>query len=193
MPVREFWGVLYLVAPLLVGAVLSGVAIRYDVLPRLKRPIDGGRRWRGRPLFGPNKTWRGVLTVSVGNILGIGLQSTVLHGVPALRAVELFDYGAVNGWLLGLLLGLLTAFAELPNSAFKRQSGIAAGGPGSGLSGAFFYVLDQVDVLPGFWLAYAVVMPVTPKLVLISFLILFLGHQAVTLIGYALGMRRTLR
>ena len=190
---REFWGVFYLIAPLLVGAVLSGIAIRYDVLPWLRRPIDGGRRWRGRPLFGPNKTWRGVLTVCVGNAIGVGLQATALHDVPALRAIELFDYGQVNGWLLGLLLGLLTAFAELPNSFLKRQSGVAAGGPGSGLSGAFFYVMDQVDVLLGLWPAYAVVMRVTPKLVLISFLILFVGHQLVTVVGYALGMRRTLR
>jgi CDP-diglyceride synthetase len=191
--VHEIWGVAYLIAPLLVGAVLSGLAIRYDVLPSLRRPLDGGRRWRDRPLFGPNKTWRGVLVVAVGNLLGVGLQSTVLHGVPALRAAELFDYGAVNGWLLGLLLGVLTALAELPNSFFKRQSGIAAGGPGRGLAGAFFYVLDQVDVLLGLWLAYALVMRPTPMLVLISFLILFFGHQAVTVIGYALGMRHTLR
>ncbi|HEX2076399.1 MAG TPA: CDP-archaeol synthase [Longimicrobium sp.] len=190
---REFWGVVYLIAPLLVGAVFSGLAIRYDLAPGLRRPIDGGRTWRGRPLFGPNKTWRGVLTVCVGNMLGVGLQSTVLHDVPALRAVELFDYGAVNGWLLGLLLGFLTALAELPNSFMKRQSGIVAGGPGSGLSGAFFYVLDQVDVLIGLWLAYALVMRVVPERVLLSFLILFFGHQLVTVVGYALGMRRTIR
>ncbi|HEU0301238.1 MAG TPA: CDP-archaeol synthase [Longimicrobium sp.] len=190
---REFWGVVYLIAPLLVGAVLSGLAIRYDLVPALRRPIDGGRTWRGRPLFGPNKTWRGVLTVCVGNAIGVGLQCTVLHDVPALRAIELFDYGAVNGWLLGLLIGLLTALAELPNSFMKRQSGVVAGGPGSGVSGAFFYVLDQVDVLIGLWLAYALVMRVTPERVLLSFLILFFGHQLVTVVGYGLGMRRTIR
>ena len=43
---REFWGVVYLIAPLLVGAVLSGLAIRYDLVPALRRrPIDGGRQW----------------------------------------------------------------------------------------------------------------------------------------------------
>lgn len=190
---REFWGVVYLIAPLLVGAVLSGLAIRYDLVPALRRPIDGGRTWRERRLFGPNKTWRGVVTVCVGNAIGVGLQTTVLHDVPALRAVELFDYGAVNGWLLGLLIGFLTALAELPNSFMKRQSGIAAGGPGSGASGAFYYVLDQVDVLFGLWLAYALVMRVTPERVLLSFLILFFGHQLVTVIGYGLGMRKTIR
>ena len=43
------------------------------------------------------------------------------------------------------------------------------------------------------WLAYALVMRVTPERVFLSFLILFFGHQLVTVIGYALGMRRTIR
>ncbi len=188
---RELSGVLYLLAPLAGGALASGLCIRFGWLSALARPIDGGRHFRGRSLFGPNKTFRGVLAVAVGNMTVLGAQTTLLHGVPWSRGIELFDYGAVDGWLLGLLLGLLAALAELLNSFAKRQAGIGPGEAGRGAVGALFRLLDQVDVLLGVWLAYAWVVPVSPGRVLLSAVVLALGHQAITLVGKALGMRRT--
>jgi hypothetical protein len=40
--------------------------LRWDLAPRLNRPIDGGRTLRGRRLFGDNKTWRGALVMGGG-------------------------------------------------------------------------------------------------------------------------------
>jgi hypothetical protein len=189
--VRDLPGLLYLLLPLLGGAIASGLCIRFGWLRALARPIDGGRTLGGRPIFGPNKTLRGVVAVVIGNTLVLGLQSTALHYAPAIRRVELFDYGMVNGWLVGLAVGTLAALAELPNSFLKRRLNIPAGQSGPGAMGALFYFVDQVDILVGVWLAYSLVVDVTLWRVVLSVGLIFVLHQAVTLIGGGLGMRPT--
>jgi len=189
--VRDLPGLLYLLLPLLGGAVASGLCIRFGWLRALARPIDGGRTLGGRPIFGPNKTLRGVLAVVIGNTLVLGLQSAALHYAPAIRRVELFDYGMVNGWLVGLAVGTLAALAELPNSFLKRRLNIPAGQSGPGAMRALFYFVDQVDILAGVWLAYSLVVDVTLWRVVLSVGLIFVLHQAVTLIGGGLGMRPT--
>ena len=49
---------LWLFAPLLVSAALSGAVIRLGWWRALARPIDAGRAVRGRRLFGDSKTER---------------------------------------------------------------------------------------------------------------------------------------
>jgi hypothetical protein len=49
---RELAGTAYLLLPLLGGAVVHGLCMRYGWLGFLKRPIDRDRTWRGRPIFG---------------------------------------------------------------------------------------------------------------------------------------------
>jgi CDP-2,3-bis-(O-geranylgeranyl)-sn-glycerol synthase len=163
-----------LFTPLLVGFALNGVCIKTGLLRALARPVDGGARWRGRRLFGDNKTYRGVVVVA----LGTGLGFLALHGK----------------WFgLGVLVGTAAMLAELPNSFCKRQLAIAPGGQASGAAGALFHVLDQVDVVAGAWLVLWLVVPPTVGLVLASLGFVFVTHQILTVVGYALGMRATWR
>jgi hypothetical protein len=80
-------------------AVLSGRAPSW--------PLDGGRRLRdGRPVFGPSKTWRGliaalVVTPSVAWVLGLG-------------------------WGLGLTIALGAMVGDLIASFIKRRLGLAS-------------------------------------------------------------------
>ena len=184
---HELLGILWLLTPLLGAAGLHGLIIKYDSLAFLKRPIDRGWCWRGRRLFGANKTWRGIVAVSLGCSLVVGVQATWLHQVSALRAIELFDYGTINGWAFGALVGLVAELSELPNSLAKRQLDIAPGAQGKGILGMLFQVLDQVDLLLGFWLAHALVMTVTPEQVLVSLLVALMIHPMLTVIGYVGG------
>jgi hypothetical protein len=167
--------------------------MRQDWLSSLRRPIDGGLRVRGRPLFGANKTWRGPVTVAVGAAAVTALQAGPLHGVPWIAAIELFDYGATNGWLLGAAAGAAAELSELPNSFVKRQVGVAPGGTTRGGLGALFYLWDQLDLLLGYWIAFALVVTPTPARVAISVAIVLAIHPLTTLAGYLLGMRPTAR
>ena len=93
MALTELWGVAYLLAPLLGGGVFHGLCMKYDWLAFLKQPIDRGVLVGGKPLFGANKTWRGVVAVGIGAAVVLGLQSSILHRAASARSVELFDYG----------------------------------------------------------------------------------------------------
>jgi hypothetical protein len=189
----EIVGTLWLLLPLLGAAVLHGWILKYEWFPFLARPIDQGMVFRRQRLFGANKTWRGVAAVAAGCAIVLGLQSEWLHKYAVVREIEPFDYAAVNGWLLGLWVGALAELSELPNSFVKRRYGIAPGETGQSMRGALFRVWDQVDLLPGLWIAYSVVVDVTVQRIMISALVLLIMHPAITFIGYRMGMRKSRR
>jgi hypothetical protein len=190
---REFWTIAYLFLPLLVGLALHGFCIKYDGLAFLCRPVDRGRKFRGKRIFGDNKTYRGLAVVSLGTAIGFGLQSLLLHRIASVRSVELFDYAVFKSVALGLAVGVAAMLSELPNSFIKRQFEIAPGTAAKGWKALIFYVYDQIDFLLGAWLVLAIVVPVTVGRVLLSAGLLLVAHQIMSSVGYALGMRRTAR
>ena len=189
----ELLRIAYLFLPLLAGLIFHGLCLKYGWLAFAARPIDRERRFRGRRLLGANKTWRGILAVGAGSAGVLSLQGELLHGIPALRTLELFDYASENGPLLGFALGAGSMVAELPNSFLKRQLGVKPGSALRGRGAVLFYVLDQIDMLLGAWLVLAFVMPVTPQGIALSAGFLFIVHQLFSLFGYLLGMRATPR
>jgi hypothetical protein len=190
---REFYVIAYLFLPLLIGLALHGFCIKYDALAFLCRPIDRGRKFRGKRIFGDNKTYRGVVVVSLGTVLGFGLQSVLLHRIASVRSVELFDYAFFKSVALGGAVGVAAMLSELPNSFIKRRFEIAPGRAAKGWKGVIFYVYDQVDFLLGSWLVLAIVVPVTAWRVLFSAGLLLVAHQLMSSAGHALGMRKTAR
>lgn len=197
-PVHPTWllelaGTAYLLLPLLGGALAHGLCMRRGWLAWLRRPIDAGLTWRGRPIFGASKTWRGPVTVAAGAALVLALQARVLHHVPGLRAIELFDYGHLGGALLGAGVGAAAELAELPNSFVKRRLGVAPGGTTRGPLAVVFFLWDQLDVLVGFWLAFAIVVEPTLLRVAFSAGIAVTIHPLMAVAGYWLGMRATPR
>lgn len=190
---KELFALAYLFLPLLIGLALHGFCIKYDILAFLCRPIDRGRKFHGKRIFGDNKTWRGVVVVSLGTAIGFGLQSLLLHRIASIRSVELFDYVFFKSVALGLAVGVAAMLSELPNSFIKRRFEIAPGRAAKGWKGLVFYVYDQIDFLLGSWLVLAIVVPVTAGRVLFSSGLLLVAHQLMSSVGHALGMRRTAR
>src|SRR5262245_27744781 len=176
--------VLYLAFPVLAAAAAHIVVLRLDLLRGLKAPLDFGLTLRGRRLFGPNKTWRGALVMVAGSAVGMALQQRV-----RLPALELFDYGRVNAWLLGALLGLGFVLGELPNSFLKRRCGVPPGGQAPGPWYWPFTLLDQVDSVIGGLLALALVW-VPPREVAAAALVLCpLAHVAFNLVFVWAGLK----
>ena len=137
-----------LFGPLFLGLIFHGLCIKFGWLRSLAVPIDRGALFRGRALFGANKTYRGVIVVALGSAAGYSLQRLVLELQPAvLRGFPTFGLAS-----FGFALGAAAMLSELPNSFLKRQLDIAPGAPGGGPAMLFFYVTDQVDFLLGAWL-----------------------------------------
>jgi len=190
---REFLAVIYLFSPLLIGLALHGFCIKFNSLAFLCLPIDRGRKFRGKRIFGDNKTYRGVVVVGLGTAIGFGLQSLFLRQIASIRSVELFNYSFFKAVALGLAVGVAAMLSELPNSFIKRRFEIAPGSAAKGWKGLIFYVYDQIDFLVGAWIVLTVVVPVTFERALLSACFLLVAHQLMSSVGYALGMRRTAR
>jgi hypothetical protein len=186
---RELNLVAALFGPLFVGLVFHGLCIRFGWLHSLAVPIDGGTRLRSRPLFGANKTYRGVLAVALGASAGYGLQSFAPElQPPALRALATPGAAA-----FGFAIGTAAMLSELLNSLLKRQLDIAPGVAGRGPATLLFYLLDQIDFLLGAWLvAWPWVEP-TLQRVLWSIVFVLVVHQVISGLGALLGMRASAR
>lgn len=187
---HELFGVAYLLFPLLGGAAIHGLCMKFGWLGFLARPVDAGLTCRGKRLFGANKTIRGIVAVGAGASLLFGIQTHSLHLIREIRLVELFDYSHVNGWILGFVMGVSAMLSELPNSFLKRQLNAPPGGtPPDAVSRLFFLVVDQIDLLCGVWLVLFSVVRITITRIALSIIIVFTIHQIVTQIGYALGIQ----
>src|SRR5262249_45480239 len=161
------------------------VVLRYDLWAWLKQPIDGGATFRGRRLFGDNKTWRGVACTVVGCMIALTIQKYMVREKAG--AISVIDYNRANVFWLGTALACGAAFGELPNSFVKRQLGIDPGMKGRGVFGPLYYVWDQVDILLTSWPLLLFWVRPSGRLVLMSFVLVFLVHQLLSLVGYWIG------
>ena len=183
--------ILYLGSPLLLVAVGSGLCVKFDWLRFLKRPLDFGRSFRGRRILGDHKSWRGFVLNVVFCVFGTVIQKWLSHQgfIPAW--LPLLDYGKF-GYLAGTLLGIGMTFGELPNSFLKRQLEISPGNKKKGPTGIIFILLDQVDLTIGIWIFLSLLVRPGLTLVLWSFLLTFVLHMMISVVGYSLGMRKTI-
>jgi hypothetical protein len=172
--------VLIVVVPVLLAAVVASLVIRFDPLPATAVPLDLGRLWRGRPILGPNKTWRGLV---------VWVVATAVFSVLVFTVLPPTDDRPVVGWFgFGLLLGAGYALAELPNSFVKRRLGIEAGGETT-RHVRWQYLADQGDSVLGMFVVVVLVLDVAwPWLLLLTALGLLL-HVLGDTVLHATGVK----
>jgi len=122
-------------------------------------PIDGGRRFRGRRVFGENKTWRGVVVMAPATGAAFAIVAAAIPGgatTAGLWPLTFTQYAALGAWAgLGFMAG------ELPNSFLKRQFDIAPGGsPARDAWRQLGFVVDRLDSIAGLMLALLCVVSV---------------------------------
>lgn len=99
-------------------------------------PIDGGKKaWDRRPIFGPSKTWLGLLAG-----LSCGLLTAVLlaHLLPG-TDFDLWAGQPADYLICGALLSIGTMAGDLAGSFAKRRLGYSSGQPS--------FILDQLAFL----------------------------------------------
>ena len=169
--------------PVLGGALAHAPVLAGDLLRPLKRPLDGGTTFRGRRLFGDNKTWRGAMVI----VLGVVVTTLLLSGwdwwwskLPA----GLRDAGPL---LYGVLLGLGVVLGELPNSFLKRQLGVPPGAQSSLL----LTIYDQADFVLVVWLLLLPLWAMAWWQAVFVFAVVTAVHLVINVIGFAIGARET--
>jgi hypothetical protein len=200
---QSFW----LAVAVAVTGILHMVVVKKRWLAALATPIDGGRTLGGLPIFGDNKTWRGVFVMIFGSAL-LGAVQGLVGGAWAERSgAACMDFAAVGlhahaprgplafaaGYaLVNAVNGLGYALGELPNSFAKRRLAITPGKMGAGIVGALFFLLDQADsVLAALGLG-ALVFGYGWKIFLVGSICLTLLHLVLNASLYAGKVRKNL-
>ncbi len=156
---------------------------------RFMIPLDGGRTFRGRRLFGANKTVRGFMVMVPATALAfiVGAQ-VAARGNP--QAIGLWPLSPSGYAWLGALAGLGFMLGELPNSFIKRQLDIAPGTISPHRAAAAWQlVADRLDSGLGMLVALNLAVPVPRGT---WALVLFVGwtlHWSFSVVLFRLGVK----
>jgi hypothetical protein len=180
---------LWLAVPVIVSGLVHLAVMKLDLFPGLRAmPIDGGATFRGRRVFGDNKTWRGavvtIATVTASAWALAGLNDCCIHLPTLVPLAELHP----AAW--GCLLGTGYIVGELPNSFAKRQLDIGPGASGQGFAGRVFWVVDQLDSLAGMLLFVWPVWRAPVDLVLLLVAFMLVAHPAAAWIMVIFGLKK---
>ncbi len=96
-------------------------------------PIDFNKKLSGKPMFGKNKTYRGLIVAVVFAMIVAYVQSVLDLGINV--------YGYSDWYLFGFLMGSGAIIGDLVESFFKRRMGIDSGKP--------WIPFDQLDYTIG--------------------------------------------
>jgi CDP-archaeol synthase len=131
----------WVLLPVLGAPLLHAPVMKWNLVRGLRVPIDGGRTFCGRRLFGDNKTLRGAVFMTAGP----ALASVALHRWAWYRRRLPRELAEADPLLVGTLLGLGVFAGELPNSFLKRQLGIPPGSQRRDAVGVAVSLADQAD------------------------------------------------
>ena len=174
----QILGLLYFMLP----AYIANMApvLGKGVLKQLAIPIDRGKKWKGKPIFGKNKTWRGIVLGTAAGAL-VFLAQKYIYACPTAKALSIIDYSTATLWI-GVLLGLGAIMGDAVESFFKRRWGIKPGGN--------WFPFDQIDFTIGALLFASVYyFPGWGNAVIIVVLSMF-GHIFFSHLGYYLNLKK---
>lgn len=141
------------------------IASKLPGLRDWKTPMDLGKTWRGKRVFGQNKTWRGLVSgVIAGTLVGVAIFGL---SIPVIAISAAMSAGALIG--------------DAVESFFKRQRGIE--------SGNTWFPFDQTDYIVG-GLVFTLPFGVLPLWLIAWVFIIYFGlHLLSSYVGYVLGLK----
>lgn len=150
-----------------------------DYFKKLAIPIDFGKTFGDKPIFGGHKTFRGL-------IFGVLFAIILTYAQYLLYRNNIFtDFAIVDysNWLLiGFLLGLGTMIGDLIKSFFKRRLGYEPGKP--------FIPFDQTDFIIGALVFTYPIAKLSFYKMLLIWTVSFVLHIIVNHIAFFTGVRK---
>jgi hypothetical protein len=155
---------LFIIVAFVLAGLVHSVWLGSAWSKRLRIPMDGGAHFRGRRVFGDNKTVRGFVVMIPAAAAAFFLLLLLTSALLPSASEELWQlspsgYAALGAWAgLGFMLG------ELPNSFVKRQLDVVPGqSPRGRVAALVSFAIDRLDSIIGMLLAITLVAP-TPWL-----------------------------
>lgn len=136
-----------MILPILLAGIFFIFIIKQDYFLFLKKPIDLGLKFRGKRIFGANKTLRGFFIMPIATFLSVVAIGYLMNITSRDLDSFIFNYTLIGSYK-SLFYGLAYSVGELPNSFLKRQLGILPGMRAKGrYKMKFFNFFDKSDSL----------------------------------------------
>ena len=171
---------------LLPAAIANIAPVLVSPIPLLRNwnaPIDGGRQFKGKDVFGPHKTWRGLVAGILLATVTLWLQQLAYKHTDWANVFSGgVNYEILPLFLLGPLFGIGALGGDVIESFFKRRCGIK--------SGKAWVPFDQIDYIIG---AIVVSLPfVIATFVQYAWMIgiWFVMHLLFSYVGWLLGLKK---
>lgn len=158
------------------------IAKKIPMLHKLAVPVDGGKSFRGRRIFGDHKTVRGFVVGVLSALVIVLMQMFLYAHISWVKTIAgPVDYSEPVVILLGIALGFGALAGDAIKSFFKRQVGVP--------SGASWFPYDQIDYIVGGILLSLPFYTFSMTTYLAVFLVWFLIHPIATLIAWLLKLK----
>jgi CDP-2,3-bis-(O-geranylgeranyl)-sn-glycerol synthase len=151
-------------------------------LSKYEAPMDLGKTYRGKRIFGSHKTWRGFIAGIIVATLVLALQQLLVeHYGWAQTLTRQVDYAHLPTLIMGPLFAIGALGGDAIESFFKRQRGTP---PGHG-----WFPWDQLDYIIGGAVATAAFVPLTIPQYAWLMVLWLLIHLLASWIGYLTGFK----
>ena len=119
---------LWLFLPVGLANTAPVIARKLPVIKRYNQPVDFGRTYRGKRIFGDHKTIRGIVAGVIMGVIVVAVQMilTALFDWPERISNEV-NYSSPIVLLMGAFMGFGAVAGDTIKSFFKRQVGVAPG------------------------------------------------------------------
>ena len=153
-----------------------------QVLAKLAIPIDSGIRWKGKKLFGENKTWRGLVVGIITGICVAGIQTLFFLNIDFFKRNTIIDYEKVNFVLIGALMGGGALIGDLIESFIKRILNKPPGKP--------WFPYDQLDWILGAIIFSSLIYIPSFKIAVVTIILYVFVHLCSDRVVCTLGIKK---
>jgi CDP-2,3-bis-(O-geranylgeranyl)-sn-glycerol synthase len=171
----------YFFLPAYFANMAPPLAKRAGIFKSLFRPIDGGKRLGGEPVFGDHKTWLGALAAMSAGFAVFSLQEWLCR-FPGFLNISIIDYGASDACLVALLMPLGTVLGDLGSAFTKRRLKLKPG--------AKFIPWDQTNYVIGNFIILQPMLNLNLNIWFTLFVLTFFLHVIFNRLGYILGLHK---
>lgn len=156
-------------------------AAKIKALEKLGKPIDGGKMFRGKRIFGDHKTIRGFIIGPLVGALAAAELVLIYNYWGYFRDISPIDYSKIETILLGAVMGFGALAGDSIKSFFKRQVGVP--------SGKSWFPFDQIDYIIGGLLASLYYTKLESSDYIVITIVWFVLHPISTFIGWLLRLK----
>lgn len=168
----SLWEAFWFFLPAGIANIAPVISSRLPILMAWRTPLDFGRSYKGKRIFGENKTWRG---------LSFGIIAAVITGLLQYRGIASSSESIGYIILVTGMMGCGALVGDAVESFFKRRNGVPAG--------ESWFPFDQTDYIIGGLLFVVPFVSLTATMVIQIFALYFGLHLIVSYVGFLLGLK----